>query len=706
MRATKEKARSLDTAMKPVSPSRACCAGPPRQEGILPVGESQGVCGSGPAMEAIKESQAWLHALFEGVETGIFIIDAETHRLVDANSLAAQMVGVPRERMIGNSCHKFVCPAESGRCPVTDLGQTVDNSERILLTGSGEKRAIIKTVRSVVVAGRTQLLESFLDITDRKLAQQELLFKTALLEAESETTIDGILVADRAGRVLQVNRRFTEIFRVAQESFAPCDCQTLLKQIERQFQDPHAFMQRAEHLFANESETARDELHLCDGRCIDRYSSPLRDPGGVYYGRIWYFRDITEGKRAEQALRESEQRYRELFENATEIIFTTDMEGRFTSLNRAGQRALGYSDEEAAQTDIWRIAAPDCWERLKQGRAQMLAGELQLTSEIDVATKDGRQVKLEVKPRLICDGENPVGIQAIARDITGRDLAEMELRQAQKLESVGRLASGIAHEINTPIQFIGDNTRFLEDSFASLKKLYGKFGKLRDAAASGAVDAEVLEAVSRAEEDAECGYLLEEIPRAIAHTLEGVERVATIVHAMKEFAHPEGREMVAADLNKALLSTLTVARNELKYVAEIETDLGELPLVVCNVGELNQVFLNLLVNSAHAIADVVKDEGKGQITVRTAVEGDRVHVSIADTGAGIPESIRGKIFDPFFTTKEVGRGTGQGLAIARSVVVERHKGTLNFESEVGKGTVFHIRLPVALAECAANAGDE
>jgi two-component system, NtrC family, sensor kinase len=188
---------------------------------------------------------------------------------------------------------------------------------------------------------------------------------------------------------------------------------------------------------------------------------------------------------------------------------------------------------------------------------------------------------------------------------------------------------------------------------------------------------------------------MDEIPKALSQTLDGVSRVATIVRAMKEFAHPESKEMAAADINKALQSTLTVARNELKYVADVELELGEMPPVVCNVGDLNQVFLNLLVNAAHAIADVVKGtDEKGKIRVRTASEGETALISISDTGSGIPEAIRTKVFDPFFTTKEVGRGTGQGLAIARSVVVERHRGTLTFESEVGKGTTFYIRLPV------------
>jgi signal transduction histidine kinase len=225
--------------------------------------------------------------------------------------------------------------------------------------------------------------------------------------------------------------------------------------------------------------------------------------------------------------------------------------------------------------------------------------------------------------------------------------------------------------------------------------LLGKYQELRSNLASGSPTPKLLAEVQRAEEASDCAFLLEEVPRAITQTLEGVDRVATIVRAMKEFAHPEGREMAAADLNRALLSTLTVARNELKYVADVETDFGELPLVICNVGDLNQVFLNLLVNAAHAIGDVVKGTfGKGKIRVHTQAEGNTVLVTISDTGCGIAEANRPKVFDPFFTTKEVGRGTGQGLAIARTVVVDRHKGALTFESEVGKGTTFHVRLPV------------
>jgi two-component system NtrC family sensor kinase len=282
-----------------------------------------------------------------------------------------------------------------------------------------------------------------------------------------------------------------------------------------------------------------------------------------------------------------------------------------------------------------------------------------------------------------------------SQDLAQRQQAEVELRQAQKLEAVGRLAAGIAHEINTPIQFIGDNTHFVQDAFNDILTLFQRYQELRDRAAAGTVDAALLAGVRQAEETADLEYLEEEIPKALAQSLEGVGRVASIVRALKEFAHPDSKEKAPADLNQALQSTLTVARNELKYVAEVETEFGDLPSVTCQVGEVNQVFLNLLVNAAHAITDKVGDSGaRGRIWVRTSAEDDWVTIAIGDSGCGIPEAIRSKVYDPFFTTKEVGRGTGQGLALARAVIVEQHGGALSFESTEGEGTVFYLRLPV------------
>jgi len=291
-------------------------------------------------------------------------------------------------------------------------------------------------------------------------------------------------------------------------------------------------------------------------------------------------------------------------------------------------------------------------------------------------------------------------LRGMMLDVTDQRRLENELAQAQKLESVGRLAAGVAHEINTPVQFVSDSVSFVREAMDDLSEIVDKYRELRNATQNsdnkGAEIAAAAKAAEEAEDDADLDYILENAPVALDRARDGLGRVAAIVRSMKEFAHPDRKEMAQADLNQAIQSTLVIASNEYKYVAEVETALGDVPLVNCYAGEINQVVLNLIVNAAHAIGDVVKDTpGKGRIRVATRVLDDQVEISIADTGKGIPVEVRARIFDPFFTTKEVGKGTGQGLAIARSVIVDKHGGTLHFETELGKGTTFYIRLPIA-----------
>jgi two-component system, NtrC family, sensor kinase len=1012
-------------------------------------------------------TRANFQAIFKGVEAGILIIDPETHRIVDANPVALQLIGAPLHETVGAVCHRFVCPAEAGHCPVTDLGQTVDNSERFLLTACGERRSIIKTVQPVELEGHRYLLESFFDITERKRSEKALEQRTSYLNTLIEANPLGTVVLDKEERIEMSNPAFEQLFLFSREELQGKSLHELIvppelaeesshvtreclergsvhmvsrrcrkdstivdveiygvplfidgeihgilaiyqditgrKRIEAELRDsenrfrtafedapygmcmtdlsghflhansalcrmlgysPEELMagawqqithpddlersrqiaiqfakgvdttleltkrylhkrgkvvwghlkislvkdglgkpshyitqieditrrkraDEAQAFLASLVESSQDaivglnpegivmswnrgatELYgysseetigkpiatlipdrpiqlpqflekirggenvsayetYCmrkDGRRVDvsLSISPVLDEARQISGLVSIARNITQRKQAEQALvtseekfrqlaenisevfwmmppsgqeityvspayekvwgrtcqelyrnpmvwtesihpddrpaalsifarqlkgeqvdsiyrirttdaqyrwirdrafpvrdadgeltrivglaedisarklaeerlQASEERYRELFENASDLVYTFDLELRITSVNRLAEQITGYSRDEALQMNLRQLLEPQQVQHLERAIERLIDAHVPTKIELDIRTKDGRRLRLEVNPRLIYREGKPVGIQAIARDITGRDAAEVELRQAQKLESVGRLASGIAHEINTPIQFVGDNVRFLQDAFGELQSILKKFQELCKSTSDMRSGLQLASELDRIAAESDGEYLLKEVPKALGQTLDGVERVVTIVRAMKEFAHPEGKGMAPADLNKALSNTLTVARNELKYVAEIETDFGELPSVVCSVSDMNQVFLNLLVNAAHAIADVVKDSGKkGKIRVSTSLDGPTAVIAIADTGAGIPESIRDRIFDPFFTTKEVGRGTGQGLAIARSVV-DRHKGTLTFETEVGKGTCFYIRLPV------------
>jgi signal transduction histidine kinase len=289
----------------------------------------------------------------------------------------------------------------------------------------------------------------------------------------------------------------------------------------------------------------------------------------------------------------------------------------------------------------------------------------------------------------------PAGAVLVSQDVTERKSAQAELLAVRHMALLGTLAAGVAHEINTPIQYIGDSLHFLRDASRELLQLFETVQRLRRSAQEGRPLAEAVDEAARAEADADLPYLRENVPQALERCLDGLGRVASIVQSLKEFAHPSAKEMESFDLNRIVQNSLTMALNEYKYVADVATSFEDLPPVTCHGGEIAQVVLNVVVNAAHAIADVVKGgERKGLIRVQTRRDGDSAVITIGDSGSGIRDSIRPRIFDPFFTTKEVGKGTGQGLAIAWAIVTERHGGELTFDTRLGEGTTFTIRLPI------------
>lgn len=405
-------------------------------------------------------------------------------------------------------------------------------------------------------------------------------------------------------------------------------------------------------------------------------------------------RDVTQWKNTVGELERSEKSFRLLFSAIPHAIFACDVETlEIVEVNDAACRTYGYSPEEFHRMRLTDIYPPADRARL-QRTVQELAPAQPWRGFRKHIARDGSVLDVEVADHFLELHGRPA-VLVTAQDMREQKRLEIELQHAQRLEAVGQLAAGIAHEINTPIQYVGDNLRFLSDAFRERQNVLGSYARLIAAAASGEVPAGIIEEIRTAQRQTDAEYLEREIPRALEQSLDGVDRVATIMRAMKSFAHPGSQEKKPADLNKALSDALIVARNELKYVAEVETDFGDLPPVWCHIGDLNQVFLNLLVNAAHAIDDLVKTAGgRGKICVRTRYEKGEAVVSISDSGCGIPAEIQGRIFDPFFTTKEVGRGTGQGLAIARNIVVEKHGGRITFEPNFPQGTTFVVCLPI------------
>jgi len=383
-------------------------------------------------------------------------------------------------------------------------------------------------------------------------------------------------------------------------------------------------------------------------------------------------------------------------------------------VNRTLARDHGFEPEEllGQSISIFKVKDPHD-ERLIDIRDRLRRGET-VRDDLELQRRDGTSfyagfnitplrnrlaqithfvvVGADITTRRAAERKREQLQEQLYSEMRERERILMELRVAQKLESVGRLAAGLAHEINTPIQYVGDSVSFLRSSFADLARLFGVYQGLVESGVPAS--AEQLAEIRRIEHEIDFEFLQAEMPKAFERTLEGTKRVTEIVRAMKEFAHPDGSEQTPADLNHALEMTLTVARNEYKYDATVTTQFGEIPPVICNVGELNQVFLNLIVNAAHAIQDSVHDATSGRITVSTRALAKTVEVVVADNGCGISAENIEKIFDPFFTTKAVGRGTGQGLPIARSIVVDKHVGDLRVESEVGVGTRFIVELPI------------
>jgi PAS domain S-box-containing protein len=376
-------------------------------------------------------------------------------------------------------------------------------------------------------------------------------------------------------------------------------------------------------------------------------------------------------------------------------------EWRFNSGNPAAVALFGAADEaDLCSRAPWEYSPPE----QPDGRPSAEAALDRIQSAMQHGSssfnwthrrRDGTDFSAQVQlVALTLDGQP--GLQATVRDVTVEQQLQTELSHARKLEAVGQLAAGIAHEINTPTQFVSDSVHFLNEAFEAVTQLLGRYQTLLDEPIEQ--QAAQLAAVRALEEELDLPFLLENIPSSFQRCFDGLGRITGIVRAMKEFAHPDEREKSLGDLNHALESTLVIAANEYKYVSRVETDFGDLPMVECHLSDLNQVFLNLIVNAAHAIGDVVQDSGdKGVIRVATRLDGDYARITIADTGSGIKESLRQRVFDPFFTTKPVGKGSGQGLAIARSIVVDKHGGTITVDSEVGQGTTFTIALPVTAA---------
>ncbi len=535
------------------------------------------------------------------------------------------------------------------------------------------------------------------DITAKR-RQEEFLFR---LKAAFEQSLDGMIIVNTQMEIEFTNQAWAEMHGYTTEEIIG--------------KKPEFFHSR--HQFEVETAPFIEQVRT-DGKAVAEVghidkngdSFPTTTSATLIYNRkgepvavLVIARDIRRQKANELAVRQSEEKFRSIFDMSKDAIIILE-EGNIVDCNRTALEMFETETrEEFVSLSVEDLSAPVQPNGQPASVAKM--------EYIDTAIREGKAnfewthkkrggavfpADVLLSPMHLNDRTL---VQGVVRDLTDKHRMEMELRQAQKLESIGQLAAGIAHEINTPIQFVGDSIYYLEDACNDIKSMFlGYHGLLQDIS-GGKADLDPFEKESELQEEADIEFHFDEVPKAFDRIKRGVDRVTTIVRAMKEFAHPDSSEMELSDLNQLVETTVTVATNEYKYVATVNYDLGDIPLVPCHRGEINQVLINLIVNAAHAIEGNLEDAADtGVITIRTRDRGEFVEIAVSDTGSGIPEEIRNRIFDPFFTTKKVGVGSGQGLAISRSLIVDKHKGNLTFETEPGKGTTFTIQLPIEVRE--------
>ena len=428
-------------------------------------------------------------------------------------------------------------------------------------------------------------------------------------------------------------------------------------------------------------------------------SAVLRESNGAPKQINGSWLDVTERKMAAEALREAHEETERLFSSISSILIGLDESGVVTRWNASAEETFGITSAEIADRGLRDAGIDwldcDVWERLQKARR---AGGPNRIEELRFRDKHGHARSLALMVHPVCgDDEQRSGYLVLGSEITEQRLLEDQLRQAQKLEAIGQLAAGVAHEINTPTQYVGDNIHFLRESWGSLIPLLDQTRKLVSLSPTEEALSNWCEEMQQLVAAADLEYLCAEIPNAIQQSTEGVKRVAEIIRAMRDFSHPGNLQKAPENLNDAIQTTITVAQNEWKYLADVVADLDpDLPLVPCLAADFKQAMLNLILNASQAIGELpgAGRQNKGCISIRSRRDHGWAEIRVQDTGPGIPEEIRSKFFDPFFTTKEPGKGTGQGLAIVHAAIVKKHQGKVWFETEVGKGTTFIVRLPL------------
>jgi len=520
--------------------------------------------------------------------------------------------------------------------------------------------------------------------------RRELTERNQLFEVITENAADMIAVIDCAGNQLYNSPAYQKVL-----GYSPQDLKETSPVEQIHPEDRQRVLEAAEKTrLTGRGERQEYRIRHKDGtwRILESVATAIPNEEGQIERLVIVNRDITERERAKETKNRSDQLFRSIAENSADLIAVVDQAGHRIYNNPAYERLLGYTPEELKGTVSFQQIHPDDRPLVTRAAQQALKTGVGQIVEYRMQRKDGTYVTLESHGSFIRDSHGEIEASVIsARDISHRRMA----LQTEKLSAIGQLAAGIAHEINTPVQYVSDNIAFLSDTWNQLDAAMAFC--LTPAHVSVTSDSDSSAAVTSAGPPEDWDWLRQQVPKAIAQSLEGIRRMSKILAAMRRFSHTGGGEREQVDLNEALDATLTIAQNQIKHIADVQTDFQpNLPRLECYADEMNQVFLNLIVNATHAIRDASTKQARerGKLTIRTRQIDNDVQIEIQDNGTGIPLSVCARVFDPFFTTKQVGEGTGQGLTICHDIVVQKHHGNIWFDTELDRGTTFFIRIPI------------
>ncbi len=658
--------------------------------------------------DALKESEERYKSLVENIPVGVFRSSiAGSGRILQANPALVRLYGADSVTEILD-------------LSISDL--YLDNSEReeiirdFIEKGFTDRRQLRLKRKDGAVrwasvtgsvhrnsSGRVDWVDGIIeDISEKKAAEEDLRASYRFLETLIDTINSPVFYKDVRGAYLGCNRAFADmVIGLPREKIIGSTVFDMPEAIPRELAQKYSSKDR--ELFGNPGVQVYEARVMCaDGQyhSFQFNKATFSGADGGIAGIVGVMLDITDRVDAEIELRRKHEELDLLLNSINSIIIGVSVKDRITHWNPYAENLFGIPSESALNLPFVKCGIDWDWVLIYEAISECISmGKTVRIDDVKYVRIDGREglLGLTFNP-LSRGGDLLEGFIILGQELTERRRMEQQLLHARKLEAIGQLAAGVSHEINSPLQYVGDNLRFMIKSIGDIMELQKMFVAHLESAGGDGSCRDTATSLREFMAAVDLDYLMRELPKAAAQSLEGVERVSKIVQSMKAFAHPGAGTKVPADINRSIENTATVSRNEWKYVAELELDLDpSLPMVPCFEAELNQVVLNLIVNAVDAIGEA-KEKGaieRGVLRIRTVREGDFAVIRVEDNGAGIPENIKGKVFDPFFTTKEVGKGTGQGLPISHSIIVDKHGGMLYFESEPGRGTSFVIRLPLS-----------